>query len=108
MAVDIEILAGQVVVGSSRITAWDYGMGVAGGDFIASEAYSSAAHATLLEGERAPQVAFLRARTMDGELIECEFVAINDWAESVGPEGREVELFGLDLSHYFGPEEPAD
>lgn len=107
-SVEIEILAGQTVIGTARVAAWDYGMGVAGGDFVASNAYSRCAHATIVDGERASQVPSLSAYTTDGEQIECEIVAVSDWSETVGPDGREVELFGLDLPRYFGREPASD
>lgn len=109
MTIEVEILAGRVKIGTASISAWDYSMGVAGGDFVASADYSGAAHATLMEGKRqhAPDAGRLNAYALNGELIECEVVAITDYAKTVGPTGREVEIFGLDLVRYFGPEQPA-
>ena len=105
MAIAVEILAGRVKIGTASVSAWDYGMGVAGGDFVASADYSGPIHARLMEGERqhTAEAVRLEAYGTNGELIECELVAITDYAETV----REVEIYGLDLVRYFGPEPTA-
>ncbi len=101
---EVEILAGPVKIGAASIKARDYGMGVAGGTFLATEAYVTSEHAALVEGERPSRQPVLQAKAPNGEAISCEVVAIIDYSATVGEDGREVELYGLDLVRYFGPE----
>jgi hypothetical protein len=100
----VEIFAGAVKIGTAQLAVWDYGMSVAGGEFRPTDAYSACDHAAIVEGDRTAQLATpLDARTMEGKKILCDLVALSDYSTSVGSEGREVELFGVDLVSYFGP-----
>ena len=100
----VEIFAGAVKIGAAQLAAWDYGMAVAGGDFRPADAYSVTEHATVVEGVRSVQLSTqLEARTTGGQKILCELLSLSDYSASVGPEGREVELFGIHLEAYFGP-----
>ena len=101
----VEIYAGAVQIGTVDLAAWDYGMGVAGGDFQPSSAYSASEYAALGDTGRLDQLTTpLEARTVDGKRIACDLVAVTDYAASVGSEGCEVALYGVDLVFHFGPE----
>ncbi len=99
---EVEILAGETVIGTSQITAWDWGMAVAGGDFTPTENYEAERHASELEGEARLPEARLLVRTRGGERVTCELVQVTDWSKSVGDHGREVALYGLELADHFG------
>lgn len=106
VAMEVAILAGLIEIGTAKIAAWDYGMGVAGGAFMPGPAFAASDHAAMIDGKRVSgtRLAQLAVRSMDGELISCEFVAICDSTATVGPDALEVEIYGLDLVRHFGPE----
>ena len=100
-ATEIKVFSGATPVGMGAIDRFDVSMGVAFGDFVPTEAYAADLHASLIEGERATPCQPLKAVLAGGIEIECELVSIIDYAASVGDEGREVEISGVEVRRYF-------
>ncbi|WHO40892.1 hypothetical protein PMI04_010010 [Sphingobium sp. AP49] len=94
-----KVRAGDVVIGSVALDHWDQFMGVAGGPFYPHEAYAPHLHATILDGvdlNEAGQRLPLNIVDSDDVQLNCEAVAIQDWASSVGDDAREVTIFGVE------------
>jgi hypothetical protein len=94
-----KVRVGDMVVGSVTLDHWDQFMGVAGGPFYPNETYMPHIHATILEGAdlgNAVQRLLLNIVDSNDVQLASEAVVIQDWATSVGDDGREVTIFGVE------------
>ncbi len=100
----VEIVAGDVLIGTADLSPSDPSMGVAFATFQPSSAYAVDMHARATERrELAEPPTQLSARTKDGLKLVCAGVDLVDFAETLGPDGREVHVLGLeDFQLYFG------
>ncbi len=93
----VEILAGEIVVGSADLRSADPTMGVAYAIFRPGPAYDARRHARgteqqVLDTSPTP----LEARTLAGARLKCASVDLEDFSETLGDEGREVWILGLE------------
>lgn len=99
----VEIIADDVIIGTAHLAPSDPSMGVASATFQPGPAYVVDLHARasdkrVLELSPTP----LSARTVAGKKLECAGVDLEDFSESLGDDGREVWVFGLEgFQAYF-------
>ncbi|MBC6981175.1 hypothetical protein [Caulobacter sp. 17J80-11] len=93
---NVSIFVGDQEIGTAVLRPSDPSMGVAGGVFRPNAVYSPTLHS-------GPKVAELTAREPSGSLVQCAGVSIEDYAEDLGDEGRQVYVLGMDTyGTYFG------
>lgn len=99
----VEIIADDVVIGTAQLAPSDPSMGVAYATFQPGPAYVVDLHARASEKrvlELSPTP--LSARTDAGKKLECAGVDLEDFSETLGDDGREVWVFGLEgFQTYF-------
>ena len=99
----VTIIADNVVIGSAELSPSDPSMGVASATFEPSPAYAVNLHARATEQrELAACPIPLSARTGAGVHLDCAAIDLIDFAQTLGDEGREVHVLGLDsFQTYF-------
>ncbi|MDO9335339.1 MAG: hypothetical protein Q7T61_02965 [Caulobacter sp.] len=98
----VEVLAGDVVIGTANLVPADPSMGVAFAVFQPRSAYAVDRHASAFEQcERNESAERLRARTADGFQLDCAGIDLLDFAETLGSEGRELHVLGLERFQTF-------
>ena len=104
---DFTVHAGGALIGKVSLEDWDRGMGVAGGIFYPNDKYSPSLHAEEIDGvaldesARRPSLSIVDA---DGIEPTYEQVHVADWSATIGDDGRELTVFGIDIVGVFGPE----
>jgi hypothetical protein len=97
MNVKVEIVADGRAIGVADLRPADSSMAVASGIFHPANDYDPALHARVTEQkEPAETPASLRARTLEGTYLNCAGIDLTDFAATLGDEGREVHLLGVD------------
>ena len=99
----VEIIADEVVIGTADLRPSDPSMGVAYATFRPSPAYMVDRHARASE-ERVLELNPIRlsARNSAGEQLKCAGVDLEDFSATLGDDGREVWVFGLEgFQAYF-------
>lgn len=101
----VEVVANGVVIGIADLKSCDPGMGVASGVFHPNEAYSLMVHARVSEDiELDVPPADLTARQLSGAVISCAGCDLIDFYQTVGDEGREFTVLGMDdFEAFFNP-----
>jgi hypothetical protein len=102
----VDILAGEMTIGTAELLPADPSMGVAGGIFRPNATYRPELHAQESEafGPFASP-AVLSARDGDGSILSCAGVNLVDFSPTLGDEGRELHVLGMDdYEAYFGTE----
>lgn len=103
---DFTVSAGETVIGTVSLEDWDRGMGVAGGVFLPNENYLPKLHASELNGATFERPASaLTIVDAFGVKPVSEAIHLIDWGAEAGPEGRELNVFGIDIIGVFGPDE---
>ncbi|RYE59439.1 MAG: hypothetical protein EOP20_04830 [Hyphomicrobiales bacterium] len=100
----VQIIANGVVIGTAQLSAADPSMAVASAIFEPRAAYRLDLHSRASEQrDLATTPAELSARTEDGKVIACAGIDLIDFAETVGDDGREVWVLGIEqFETYFG------
>lgn len=100
----VDIVAGDTVIGSAELHPSDRSMGVAFAIFRPGPAYAIRSHARASEDrELVEGPVALSARTSAGVRLKCAGIDLVDFAETLGDEGREIHILGLeDFQTHFG------
>jgi hypothetical protein len=101
-----DILADGLTIGTVELLPGDPSMGVARGIFRPNATYTPKLHARESEAfglSVAPAV--LTARDSEGSILSCAGVDLVDFYPTLGDEGRELHVPGMDqYAAYFGAE----
>jgi hypothetical protein len=99
----VEVLAEETVIGTADLGPADPSMGVAFATFQPNPAYVINLHSRASEGrelDATPRPLSVRA---DGVRLECAGIDLVDFAETLGDEGREIHVLGLEgFQSHFG------
>lgn len=95
-----EILSNGTVVGNSDLEHGDPPMGVAAGRFIPLPQYEGIRPAVVAARSSIQTHLALTVRTADGRLTPAAGTQINDYSVELGPEGIEVEVYGIGYPLY--------
>lgn len=100
----VQILVEGVVIGTADLLPADPSMGVASAVFQPDSGYVISLHSRASEQrelEATPKP--LSARTSDGVDLNCAGIDLVDFADTLGAEGREIHVLGLEgFQTYFG------
>jgi hypothetical protein len=99
----VEILAEEIVIGTADLSPADSSMGVAFATFQPNLAYAINLHSRASEErelDATPKPLSVRA---DGVHLKCAGIDLVDFAATLGDEGREIHVLGLEgFQNYFG------
>lgn len=100
----VEILAEDVVIGTADLSPTDPSMGVAFAIFQPNLAYAINLHSRASEQrELNATPSPLSVRTDEGVRLQCAGIDLVDFAATLGDEGREIHVLGLEgFQSYFG------
>lgn len=95
----IEIFSNGALIGRSNLDKLDPPMGVAIGDFVATDAYDRNLHANLIEGEYVEDRGkALNIQSKEYGSVECVGISIHDVSEGLGE--IEISLLGIKTPTY--------
>lgn len=95
----IEIFSSGALIGRSELDRLDPPMGVAIGDFIATDAYDKNLHANSIEGDYIEDRGkALNIQSKEYGLVECVGISIHDVSEGLGE--IEISLLGIQSPTY--------
>jgi hypothetical protein len=100
----VEILAEDVVIGTANLSPADPSMGVAFATFQPNPAYAINLHSRASEQRELDATPSpLSVRTDEGVHLQCAGIDLVDFAATLGDEGREIHVLGLEgFQSYFG------
>ncbi len=93
-SMQIEIFAGENLIGHSYLTTLAPGLGLASGSFVPTEAYDRKVHAKLFERDHIDDPSkMLVIQSSDYGRIACDIVKIEDYSEDLG----EIDIVLADI-----------
>lgn len=103
-ALTVKVFADGTLIGTADLLPLDPSMAVASGTFSPNEAYDVARHSRVSEDREfvEPPVS-LRVHLRDGIALGCAGVDLTDFFDTVGVEGRELSVLGMEsFDKHFG------
>lgn len=103
-ALSVTIFAGETVIGTADLLPSDPSMAVASGAFSPNEAYDVTRHSRMSEDRELTEPPLsLSVYLGDGTALRCAGVDLTDFFDTVGVEGRELSVLGMQSFHeHFG------